>query len=170
MVVLLKPETVLAVRDFQIGGFSGATFSVLLPAGILIAIGVIVVMLFSGELEILSLGEPTALSLGLNVRFFRFLFLILAACLAGAAISFSGLLGFVGLIVPHISRLLLKNASKRILILQSAVLGAVFLVICDTFSRTAFSPFELPVGIPVAFVGVPFFLWLIFKGRRKKHD
>ena len=90
--------------------------------------------------------------------------------MAGASISFAGLLGFVGLIVPHMARLLLRGGSKRMLIGTSALTGASFLILCDTASRTIFTPHELPVGILVAFFGVPFFLWLLFRSRRRGHD
>jgi iron complex transport system permease protein len=125
-------------------------------------------VLLGGELEILGLGESTALSLGLNTRFYRFIFLILAAAMAGAAVSFSGLLGFVGLIIPHIARMIVKG-NRRMILLMSALIGASFLILCDMVARTAFAPFELPVGILISFMGVPFFLWILFRERRARN-
>jgi iron complex transport system permease protein len=147
----------------------GVTPQILFPAGAIILLGMIAIFLLAGELEILGLGESTALSLGLNVKLVRFVFLLLAAALAGAAVSFSGLLGFVGLIVPHITRMIVKGSLRLVLIL-SALIGASFLLVCDTIARSAFAPFELPVGILISFLGVPFFLWILFRERRKRHD
>ena len=89
---------------------------------------------------------------------------ILAALLAGAAVSFGGLLGFVGLIVPHGVRRLLGN-ELRILLPGCAVLGGAFVTLCDTAARMAFAPYELPVGILLSVLGGPVFLWLLWKRR-----
>lgn len=88
-----------------------------------------------------------------------------AALLAGAAVSFAGLLGFVGLIVPHAARFLVGN-DHRYLIPASALLGAGFVVFCDLLSRILFAPYELPVGILMSFIGGPFFIYLILKKKR----
>lgn len=166
----LFPDLLSDLHDFQTGGFSDVSFSVLIPAGAVILTGIPAALLFAGELDVLSLGESTALSLGLNVRLYRFGFLVLAAALSGAAVSFSGLLGFVGLIVPHIARLLMRGAGRRVLVAAAALIGAAFVLLCDTAARTLFAPFELPVGILIAYLGVPFFFWLLFGERRKRHD
>ena len=166
----LYPDIMSGLRDFQSGGFAGVSIGVLIPSGVVTLFGLLVSFLFAGELDVLSLGESTASSLGLPVRFYRFLFLTLAAALAGAAVSFAGLLGFVGLIVPHMARLVLRGSGKRVFIALSALMGATFLILCDTAARMIFAPFELPVGILIAYLGVPFFLWLLFRERRQRHD
>jgi iron complex transport system permease protein len=166
----LFPDILRNLRDFQTGGFAGVSAKLLFPAGAVILFSLTLTVLFGSELEVLGLGEETARSLGLNIRLYRFLFLALAAALAGAAVSFAGLLGFVGLMTPHMARLLLRGSGKRTLILVSALMGAAFLTLCDTAARTLFAPHELPVGILVAYLGVPFFLWLMFKDRRRRHD
>ena len=95
---------------------------------------------------------------------------MIAAALAGAAVSFCGLLGFVGLIVPHIMRRLIGENSLPLL-LSSALGGAVLLSVCDLLARTLFSPYVLPVGIVMSFVGGPFFIWLLFRQRGgRTHD
>jgi iron complex transport system permease protein len=167
---VLFPEIMAGMHDFQIGGFTGVSASAILPAVALILAGLAASLLFAGELEILGLGEETALSLGLRVRPYRFLFLSLSAALCGAAVSYGGLIGFVGLIVPHAARMLFPGAGKRALIAASCLMGAAFLLLCDTAACSLFSPFELPVGIPVSFMGAPFFLRLILKERRRRHD
>jgi iron complex transport system permease protein len=163
-IAITHSDILRSLRDFQIGGFTGVTLRILLPAGIIILLGIFATRLLAGELDVLSLGEQTAFSLGLNVKLYRFIFLALATLLAGAAVSFAGLVGFVGLIVPHMVRIILRKQQGSLLCL-SALMGASFLILSDTAARTLFAPFELPVGILVSFFGAPFFLWLLFRGK-----
>ena len=107
---------------------------------------------------------PTIPSLGLNVRAARMALLAVAAVLAGAAVSFAGLLGFVGLVVPHAVRFFVGHDNRWVLPV-SAVVGAAFVVGCDLLARVMFAPYELPVGILMAFIGGPFFIYLILKNK-----
>ena len=163
-VVTLVPDALSGVTDFRIGGFAGVTMVKLVPSAIIILMSLLVLVTLSQQLDILALGTDTARSLGLAVGPIRVVFLVLAAALAGAAVSFSGLLGFVGLIVPHIMRKLIGEESG-ILLIASALGGAFFVIVCDLLARLVFAPFEIPVGIVLAFAGAPFFLWLLFKQR-----
>lgn len=163
-VVTLVPEALNGVSDFRIGGFAGVTMKQLAPAAGMILVSLAIVFSLSQQLELLGLGSDTAQSLGLSVQPMRILLLILAAALAGAAVSFSGLLSFVGLIVPHTMRRLLGEDSLPLLV-SSALGGAFFVTVCDLLARVLFAPFELPVGIVLAFAGAPFFLWLLFRQR-----
>lgn len=163
-IVTVVPEALTGVTDFRIGGFIGVTMEQLKPAAILILLSLLLVLSLSHQLDVLALGSDTAASLGLSVKPVRLLFLMLAAALAGAAVSFSGLLSFVGLVVPHTMRRLRGDNSFSFL-LASAIGGAFFVTICDLAARTLFSPFELPVGIVLAFTGAPFFLWILLKHR-----
>ena len=115
-----------------------------------------------GYRKVLSLGEETAHSLGMDVKKIRTLLLILAAMLAGASVSFAGLLGFVGLIVPHAIRRL-AGSESRILLPLCAIGGAGFVTACDLAARMLFIPYELPVGILMSVLGGPFFLGLLLK-------
>lgn len=161
-VVTLVPEALAGVTDFRIGGFTGVTMQQLGPAALIILISLVVTFSLSQHLDILSLGADTAASLGLAVNPVRVLLLVLAAALAGAAVSFSGLLSFVGLIVPHTMRRL-KGETSFSLLVSSAFGGAFFVCACDLFARILFQPFEIPVGIVLAFAGTPFFLWILFR-------
>lgn len=163
-VVTFVPDALNGVTDFRIGGFTGVTMAQLVPAAKIILICLAVLFSLSQQLDILALGSDAAKSLGLAVGPIRVLFLVLAAALAGAAVSFSGLLGFIGLIVPHIMRRLIGEDSGTLL-LASGLGGAFFVTICDLLARVLFAPFEIPVGIVLAFAGAPFFLWLLFKQR-----
>ena len=163
-VVTLVPEALSGVTDFRIGGFTGVTMVQLAPAAGLIFASLGIALSLSQQMDILVLGSDTAQSLGLSVGPVRFLLLVLAAALTGAAVSFCGLMGFVGLIVPHTIRRLLGEGSLS-LMAASAIGGAFFVTVCDLLARVLFSPFELPVGIILAFAGAPFFLWLLFRQR-----
>ena len=161
-IVTVVPEALLGVSDFRIGGFVGVTMKQLRLAAILIVVSLVIVISMSHQLDLLALGSDVASSLGLSVRPIRLLFLFLAAALAGAAVSFSGLLSFVGLVVPHTMRKL-RGENSFVFLLSSAIGGAFFVTLCDLIARVLFAPFELPVGIVLAFAGAPFFLWILLK-------
>ena len=161
----LVADAAVLSSDFRVGGFGAVTTARLIPAGILILLALGAVLLLTNELEILSLGEDTARSLGLNAFRMRTVFLALAAVLCGAAVSFAGLLGFVGLIVPHAVRRLAGTACRHVLPL-AALWGGAFVTVCDLLARLAFRPKELPVGILLSALGGPFFLYLLSKRRR----
>lgn len=165
-VKILYPDSVYDADSFMIGGFSGVTFSRLFPAGMIILGGLLVACFFAWEMDVLALGDDTAKSLGVNVKRVQLLLLLLACALAGGAVSFSGLLGFVGLLVPHLARRFVGE-NHRILVPVSALGGAVLVLVCDMISRVLFAPYELPVGILLSFVGGPFFIFLILAGRKR---
>ncbi|HIS02406.1 MAG TPA: iron ABC transporter permease [Candidatus Pullichristensenella avicola] len=161
-VTLLSPEAAMLSGEFRVGGFSAVTSTRLFPAAALIALALAAVMTLGNDLDVLALGEETAASLGMRVRRKRAVFLLLAALLAGAAVSFSGLLGFVGLLVPHMARRFV-GAQSRFALPLSALMGAGFVTLCDLAARLLFAPYELPVGILMAVLGGPFFLTLLFR-------
>lgn len=165
-VKILYPDSVYDADSFMIGGFSGVTFSRLFPACLIILVGLLVACFFAWEMDVLALGDDTAKSLGVNVKRAQLLLLLLACALAGGAVSFSGLLGFVGLLVPHLARRFVGE-NHRILVPVSALGGAVLVLVCDMISRVLFAPYELPVGILLSFVGGPFFIFLILAGRKR---
>ncbi|MDO5415574.1 MAG: iron ABC transporter permease [Lachnospiraceae bacterium] len=164
----LQEDTLTGTYAFRLGGFTSVTGRILLPAGVLIVLVILLVCLLSDELEVLSLGEPVAKGIGLSVGRYQFLFLVLASALAGASVSFAGLLGFVGLIAPHIARRLVGEEC-RYLLPFSALFGAFFVMVCDLAARTLFAPYEIPTGIILSFVGAPFFLWLLFQGNGRRN-
>lgn len=169
-VVTFVPDALLGYSDFRIGSLAGLTMARLAPAFWVILPVFLLVLSLAGELDVLMLGRDVAQGLGLRVKPLRLLLLALAAALAGAAVSFCGLLGFVGLIVPHIMRRLLGEESRG-LILGSALGGAAMLTSCDLLGRVLFAPYELPVGIVLSFVGGPFFIFLLLKQRGGRiHD
>lgn len=164
----LVPDAGVLSGDFRVGGFSAVVPARLLPAGILICIGLVMVLTLQNDLDVLALGEEMSHSLGMNVKKMRTAFLVLAAMLAGASVSFAGLLGFVGLMVPHAIRNFTGSRS-RFLLPMCAVCGAGFVTVCDLAARLLFVPYELPVGILMSVLGGPFFLALLLN-RKGKHS
>ncbi len=161
---ILYPDSAYDADAFFIGGLSGVTFPRLAPAAVMICAALGVALFLAKDLDVLALGDRTAKTLGMNIRFMQGIFLILAAVLAGAAVSFAGLLGFVGLVVPHIARRF-AGQNHRLLLPTSALMGGLLVAVCDLLSRLLFAPYEVPVGILLAFIGGPFFLFLLL-GRK----
>ena len=148
------------------GGFQGASWmqvSMILPYTLL---GLAAVFFISRWLNALQLGEDTARSIGVPVEKIRFLLLMLAALLAASAVSVAGMLGFVGLVVPHMVRLV-TGSDFDYLLPCSAIWGATFVSLTDSAARLALSPVEVPVGVFMSFLGAPFFLYLLKKGMKR---
>lgn len=163
-IVTFIPEVGVMSNDFKVGEFSAVTYQKLIPSVILILIMLLMLLTLSNELDVLTLGEDNAKGLGMNTGLMRPLFLLCAAALAGCAVSLAGLLSFVGLIVPHAVRRVAGNKSFHLIVL-SGLFGSAFVCICDTIARTAFSPYEIPVGIIMSFLGAPFFVFILIKGK-----
>lgn len=161
---ILFPEAALGANSFMIGRLKGVTVEGLVVPAILSALAVLGAFALSYELDLLTLGDDVAQSLGLSAKHTRNLLLVLAAVLCGSAVSFAGLVGFVGLLVPHAARFLVGSDHKYLLG-ASLFLGAALVTVCDLLSRVLFAPFDLPVGILLSLLGGPFFLWLLFKQR-----
>lgn len=164
-ITVLDPEIGALSIDFRVGGFSAVSYARLLPATLLIALALAAIFTLCNELDVVALGEETALSLGMKVGKYRLIFLALAALLSGAAVSFAGLLGFVGLIVPQFVRRFSGNESRRLLPF-SALFGAGFVTFCDAASRLIFAPYELPVGILMSVIGGPIFFLMLVRSKR----
>ena len=161
---ILFPDAALGANAFLIGRLSGVTMSALAAPAWLAALAGAGALAMSYELDLLSLGDEVAQSLGLSARRVRNILLTLAAVLCGAAVSFAGLVGFVGLLVPHAARFLVGGEHKYLLG-ACVFLGAALVAVCDLAGRVLFAPFELPVGILLSLMGGPFFLWLLFRQR-----
>ena len=163
-ITTFNPEISMMSNDFKIGDFSAVTYAKVIPSAMLIVVSVLVLITLSNELDVLTLGDENAKGLGLNTGVMRVIFLLLSALLAGAAVSVCGLLSFTGLLVPHAVRRVATSKAKHLIPL-CALLGAGFVTLCDTLSRVIFAPYELPVGIIMAFLGAPFFIFILIRGK-----
>ncbi len=145
---------------FLVGGLNGTVWSSFWRMAPYAAVGIAVCAFLPAKMNILMLGDETANSLGLRTERFRLFLIIVSSLLAGSAISAAGLISFVGLVVPHIARLLVGSDYKY-LFPASVLLGFTLVVVCDTVGRVIMPPGEVPVSIIMAFIGAPFFLYLL---------
>lgn len=155
-----------AIIFWLAGGFDSTGWDDVRLALPPIAAGILLVLVYSRDLNLLSLGDDEASSLGVRTTLTRVTLMVGATLATGAAVAFSGTIAFVGLVVPHVLRLLL-GPDNRVLLPLSAIGGAVFMLAADTIARTVASPAELRVGIITAFVGAPFFMLLLVKNRAR---
>lgn len=158
-------ETIRQVYTWLLGRLSGAEWQdvrVLLPYAVVVAV---VILLLRRELDVLSVGDDEAAGLGLHPQRSRYLLLAAASLGTAAAVSVSGLIGFVGIIVPHIVRLLVGSSYRAILPL-SMLFGGAFLALADLAARTVDPPREIPIGVVTAFLGAPFFILVLRTTRR----
>ncbi len=165
MLSLLMVATQYDLRTVVVwlmGGLTTASWTKVRVAAPLVAIGVAAMLAHAPRLNLMLMGESRAEELGVDAHRTRRNLLVIASLTTAAAVAFTGLIGFVGLMVPHIVRLIL-GPDHRHLLPACGLFGALFLLLADTFARTALSPAEIPVGIITAFVGGPFFLYLLRK-------
>jgi iron complex transport system permease protein len=165
MVMTFSGQDVRSIYFWLLGGLGTRGWPSLEAATPLVAIGLAVAMAFVGDLNLSVLGEERAAQLGLEIERFKRVMLATGALLAAAAVSVSGLIGFVGLMTPHILRLVI-GPDHRKLIPASVLGGATFLVLADLAARTVIRPEEIPVGAVTAVLGGPFFLYLLRRDRR----
>ncbi|MCX5783138.1 MAG: iron ABC transporter permease [Elusimicrobia bacterium] len=166
LIFMLKQDETFRTLTFMMGSISEADKNVLLVSSGMLFLGIAICIFCARELDIMSLGEEKALSLGVSaerIKILAFLGSSLACC---AAVLCSGTVGFIGLIAPHIARKIC-GPSHKTLIMTSAFTGIAIAVLTDAVARTAFAPKELPVGVITAMLGGPFFLWIL---KRQKYD
>lgn len=158
------PDSLASILEWQVGKIGGIAWGDIPVMLILTIAGYIIIQLSARKLNVLATGEENAKALGVEVRRFRTLLLILTALLAATIVSYTGVIGFIGLVAPHIARLVI-GSDNRYLVPASAVLGAALLIASDIVGKTIVAPAVLPVGVITAFLGAPLFLWLILRSR-----
>jgi len=162
LLMYISAQSVHYLVFWMMGGFGGRSWDHVVTALPFIGFGIPTIYYFSRELNVMQLGEESATHLGVNVERVKKLLLIFSSLITATAVAVSGVIGFVGLIIPHITRIIV-GPDHRILIPASALLGGIFLVWCDSLARTVISPVELPVGIITSCFGAPFFIYLLKK-------
>ncbi len=167
---LVTPDQAHALLPWLVGNLGHRSWSYLATGAVLVGAGTCFLILRSSRLNLLSVGEESAATLGVDVERTRLELIVVVSMIVGATVSLAGLVGFVGLVVPHMLRLVI-GPDHRLLILASALGGASFLVGCDLLSRLAFLSVgtELPVGVVTAMIGAPLFLVLLRRSDRKRH-
>lgn len=165
MTYLATDEQLRTITFWQLGSLGGATWPTVLSAAPLLLVGALGLPLMARALNALTLGESNAAHLGIPVTAVKWTVVGLVALGVGAGVAVAGTIGFVGLVVPHLMRLL-TGPNHATLLPASALAGATLLVLADLLSRTAVMPSELPIGIVTALLGAPFFLYLLRQGQR----
>ncbi len=163
---LADDQQLRSILFWNLGSFTGLTWLKVLWGGPVIIFAVIILLRQAGPLHVFLLGEGEAKMLGVRTEKLKARILVLSALLCAASVSFTGVIGFVGLVVPHIVRLV-TGSDQRILMPVSVLVGAGLLVSMDTLARTLMAPVELPIGILTAFAGGPVFLWLLHRAGKR---
>ena len=164
---LIFTATDVQIRDltfWTLGSLGGSVWDTVINSSPFLLICIIGLPLFSKNLNVMLLGENEAHYLGLNTQFTKKVIIVLATLGVGSAVAVSGIIGFVGLVVPHLLRLLM-GPDHRFIMPASVLLGALLLLASDLFARMVVIPAELPIGIVTATIGAPFFLWLLMRNR-----
>lgn len=157
-------EQLPAIVYWLMGGLSAVDGNTVLAASGPIITGILVLLFLSGYLNALSMGDEEARSLGLNVNFLRFLFILMATVISALTVVMGGIIGWVGLLIPHIARMIV-GPDNRILLPASALIGATYMLIADDIARLLFSV-EIPIGILTSLVGIPFFAFVLRKAKK----
>lgn len=168
LVSISSGEQLQSVLFWLMGDLAMAGGSDVLLAALFLAAGFAVMIAHARDLNIMLTGEEAALQLGVSVGRIRWILLLSASLVMGAAVSVSGIIGFVGLMVPHMMRMMF-GSDHRLLLPASLLFGGVFLMAADTIARVALSPAELPVGVVTALCGAPYFAYLMKRSIRNAH-
>jgi iron complex transport system permease protein len=163
--IISSGDRLHSIIFWMMGSFSSSQWSEVLIALPYIAVGTAVIVIFSRTLNVMQLDEEQAQQLGVNVESFKLMLLAAATLITAASVAFVGTIGFVGIIIPHVVRLI-WGADYRFLLPLSILTGAIFMILTDMISRIVLAPTEIPIGVITAICGAPFFLYLL--RRRKK--
>ncbi|MGF7145227.1 iron complex transport system permease protein [Anaerotaenia torta] len=163
MISILNSESLAGVLSWLNGNLGKKSWNEVKLMVIYTAVGLVLAMPMAKSCNLLALGDKNAKSLGMNPNLQRIIISTIAVFLAGISTAYTGVIGFIGLVVPHVARLLM-GSDHRVLIPFSAILGSFVLVMADTVGRTITAPYEIPVGVIMSVLGGPFFLYLLRKG------
>jgi len=166
LMMTFNRDNIEKIVMWTMGSFSTAGWEEVILLFIIIVPSILFISTFSRDLNIMLLGDDSARSLGIDVNGFKKHIFIISTIMVAAVVSVSGIIGFVGLIIPHAIRMIF-GSDNRVVIPFSALLGAIFLIICDTLARVVVPPSEIPVGIITSIFGVPFFIYLLYKTKKK---
>jgi iron complex transport system permease protein len=157
-----SPEDLAAIYQWQVGSLAKVSWDNIPYMAVIVIIGTIAIQLLSGKLNVLATGDENAKALGINPHRLRVFLLAVTGLVCAGVVSFTGVIGFVGLVTPHIVRIFI-GADNRYLMPASALFGAMLMVVCDLLGRAVLDPAVLPVGVVMAFIGGPTFIWLLVR-------
>lgn len=168
IIMFIDREDMHKIYFWTMGSLSGVKYSDVVIVGVFALLGLVVLLLFAKRMNALLLGDMSAQSIGINVEKTRKTILITSTLMTSAVVSYCGVIGFIGLVVPHIVRLII-GADNRKIIPFSLLGGVVFMLSADIIARNIISPNELPIGTITSAIGSPFFIYLLYNAKRKLH-
>ena len=166
LMMTFNRDNIEEIVMWTMGSFSTAGWNDVILLFIIVVPSILFISTFSRDLNVMMLGEDSARSLGIDVNGFKKYIFVISTLMVAAVVSVSGIIGFVGLIVPHAIRMIF-GSDNRVVVPFSAIFGAMFLIVCDTLARVVVPPSEIPVGIITSIFGVPFFVYLLYKTKKK---
>ena len=166
IIMVFNQEKASRIVFWMMGSFNASSWENIYIAAPVVLIGTIIIYFFHKDFNLMLTGEETAKSLGVETEKLKKLIIIIASLMIAVSVSFSGLIGFVGFLVPHMARIIV-GPNNKVLIPFSALGGAIFLLLSDTIGRTIAAPGELPVGAVTALIGSPYFIYLLIKMKKR---
>lgn len=168
-IAFAKDSDIANLTSWSMGSFSGAAWDTLGIIALVVGVAMLFTMLISKPMDAYQLGEGYARSMGINIRLFRIILIVLSSILSACVTAFAGPISFVGIAVPQIAKALMKTSKPVVIIPTAFLCGAVFCVFCDLIARTAFAPTELAIGTVTSAFGAPIVIHLMVKRRQKQH-
>ena len=168
MITFAKDNHIASLTFWSMGSFSGASWGTLGVISVVVAAGLFCSILISKPMDAYQLGEGYAKSMGINIKLFRLILVTLTSLLSATVTAFAGPISFVGIAVPHISKMLMKSSKPIVIIPASFLCGSVFCMFCDLLARTVFAPTELAIGTVTAFFGAPVVISLMVRQRKNR--
>lgn len=168
IIMFIDREDMHKIYFWTMGSLSGIKYSDVIIAAFFTIFGYVILRLLAKRMNALLLGDMSAQSIGINVEKVKKSILIISTLMTSAVVSYCGVIGFVGLVVPHIVRLIVGGDNRKILP-YSVFGGIIFMLLADIFARTLASPNELPIGTITSIVGAPFFIYLLYNAKQKLH-
>lgn len=166
LIMIFNRDRVEQIVFWTMGSLASATWKQVISLFLFVIIGFILIIIYSRDLNLMLMGDETACNLGIEVNFVKKFLLIVSSIIIASCVSVSGVIGFVGLIVPHITRMIV-GPNHKVLLPFSTLGGAIFMIICDTLSRILAPPAEIPVGAITALFGAPYFIYLLIKNKKR---
>lgn len=167
LISISSNEALHGIMWWLLGNLQVYEPKLLLLVGVIVMFGIILISILSQDLNAISIGEEEAVHLGIDIEKIKKILFLLTSLITGVLVSVSGIIGFVGLIIPHIMRFMV-GPNHRVLVPATCLGGAAFLVLCDAFSRSLFSPIEIPIGVITSLIGAPIFIILLKRRQRVK--
>lgn len=167
LISISSNEALHGIMWWLLGSLQIYELKLLFVVGLIVVLGIFLIFVLSQDLNAISIGEEEAIHLGIEIENIKKILFLISSLITGALVSVSGMIGFVGLIVPHMMRLVV-GPNHKVLIPATCLAAAAFLVLCDTFSRSLFPPVEIPIGVITSLIGAPIFIILLKRKQKVK--